>query len=91
MEKTIQETLTLLVVGMTTVALVLGLVVLAGRLLISYVNRSSAKSPAPRPAVAPPNAEDRLDPKIIAVLNATVEHITHGQGKINTIESYKAK
>lgn len=87
MEKTIQETLTLLVVGMTTVALVLGLVVLAGRLLISYVNRSSAKSPSSRPEFTPPVTEDRIDPQIIAVLNATVEHITHGRGKINTIDS----
>ncbi len=91
MENTIQETLKLLVVGMTTVALVLGLVVLAGRLLISYVNRSSAKSTVPRRSVASPIAEDRLDPKIIAVLSATVEHITHGQGKINTIDSCEVK
>ena len=88
MEKTLQETLELLIVGMTTVALVLGLVVLAGRLLISAVNRSVPQKSVDR-ATARPTAKrkDELDPRLVAVLTATVEHVTQGQGRIKSIES----
>ncbi|MEL6656803.1 MAG: OadG family transporter subunit [Bacteroidota bacterium] len=88
MDQTLQAALELLIVGMTTVALVLGLVVLSGRLLISAVNRSVATKSIDRSGQRPPrNQQDQLDPQIVAVLTATVEHVTQGQGKIKTIES----
>lgn len=87
MDQTLQEALELLVVGMTTVALVLGLVVLSGRLLVAVVNRSSPKAPVRRPSSAPARVQHQLDPKVVAVLTATVEHITQGKGKIKSIDS----
>ena len=88
MDQTLQEALELLVVGMTTVALVLGLVVLSGRLLISAVNRSSPKAPARRSSPTPISTQqNKLDPKVIAVLTATVDHVTHGKGRIKSIDS----
>ncbi len=88
MEQTLQDALELLVVGMTTVALVLGLVVLSGRLLISVVNRSESKAPVRRStSPRPTTVQDGIDPKIIAVLTATVEHVTQGKGNIKRIDS----
>lgn len=87
MDKTLQDALQLLVVGMTTVALVLGLVVLVGRLLISAVNRATPSKQYHAPTSGPTAATSSLDPKVVAVLAATVEHVTHGKGKIKTIDS----
>ncbi len=88
MDQTLQAAIELLIVGMTTVALVLGLVVLSGRLLISAVNRSLVSKPDDRSKVIDHSDElDQLDPKIVAVLTATVEHVTQGRGSIKSIES----
>ncbi|MEL6972423.1 MAG: OadG family transporter subunit [Bacteroidota bacterium] len=88
MDQTLQAALELLIVGMTTVALVLGLVVLSGRLLISAVNRSVTTKSIDRSGPSRlSNPQDQLDPQIVAVLTATVEHVTQGQGSIKTIES----
>lgn len=87
MEPALQNALELLVVGMTTVALVLGLVVLSGRLLISAVNRSAPKVPVRRSASAQVAVHDQINPAHIAVLTATVEHVTKGKGSIKSIDS----
>ena len=86
MDDTLQDALQLLLVGMTTVALILGLVVLTGRLLIAVVNRTTPKrrsGPTNRPAPPP---GDHTDPKVVAVLAGVVEHITHGKGHIKSID-----
>ena len=88
MEQTLQAALELLIVGMTTVALVLGLVVLSGRLLISAVNRSVATKSTDRSGKdSQVGQQNQLDPQIVAVLTAAVEHATNGQGSIKSIES----
>ena len=79
----LREALELLLVGMTTVALVLGLVVLAGRLLIYAINRTE---PAAVKKGRLPAAGETIDPAIIAVLTATVDHVTQGRGTIQKID-----
>ncbi|MGH1437449.1 MAG: OadG family transporter subunit [Lewinella sp.] len=85
MTQAIRDALELLLVGMTTVALVLGLVVLAGRLLIQLVNRTSPRGPGKK---APPSSSSSsLDPAIVAVITAAVDVSTAGQGSIQKIDS----
>lgn len=85
MTQAIRDALELLLVGMTTVALVLGLVVLAGRLLIQLVNRTSPGGPGKK---APPSSSSSsLDPALVAVITAAVDVSTAGQGSIQKIDS----
>ncbi len=82
MTQAIRDALELLLVGMTTVALVLGLVVLAGRLLIQIVNRTTPGGNIQKsPSSSPP-----LDPAIVAVITAAVEVSTSGKGSIQKID-----
>lgn len=82
MTQAIRDALELLLVGMTTVALVLGLVVLAGRLLIQVVNRTSPSR------IAPPktSTSSPIDPAIVAVITAAVDVRTAGKGTIQKID-----
>ena len=82
MTQAIRDALELLLVGMTTVALVLGLVVLAGRLLIQVVNRTSPNRIAPQKIAS----SSPIDPAIVAVITAAVEVSTAGKGKIQKID-----
>jgi len=72
---------TLLAIGMITVFVVLLLVVLVGNLLIYFVNRF----------LSPPdsNSGSSISSKEVAVLAATVEAITQGQGTITKIEKIR--
>lgn len=79
----IQEAFELLLVGMATVALVLGLVVLAGRLLIYAVNRTASSNSGKN---RPLTTSAKIDPAIVAVLTAAVEATTQGQGTIQKID-----
>ena len=74
----------LLLVGMLTVGIVLGLVVLTGKLLIKIMNTLSTSTSAPPPP--PPTSRNTIDPAIIAVLTASVEAATQGKGSINRID-----
>lgn len=84
MTQAIRDALELLLVGMTTVALVLGLVVLAGRLLIQLVNRTSPGGPGK--STPPSPSSSSLDPAIVAVITAAVDVSTAGQGSIQKID-----
>lgn len=81
------EAFELLLVGMTTVALVLGLVVLAGRLLIYLVNKTTPTAPgkSKKPNQLNP-ATTSVDPAVIAVITAAVDIHTAGQGSIQKID-----
>lgn len=82
----IWEALELLLVGMTTVALVLGLVVLAGRLLIFLVNQTTPAAPRKtRNNSSASLTSTDIDPAIVAVITAAVEIQTAGQGEIQKI------
>ena len=79
-----------MLVGMTTVFVILSLVVLSGQVLIRLVNHFSPeiavrKSPV-SPLLVPTTKEENLSPSIIAAIAAAVENVTGGRGRINTIE-----
>lgn len=84
MTENLSQGLGLLLSGMLTVFIILGLVVLSGRLLILAVNagqreRPRTSGPASRARTSPP-------PEIVAVLAAAVAVATEGEGRIKTIE-----
>ena len=85
MTQAIRDALELLLVGMTTVALVLGLVVLAGRLLIQIVNRTTPGGNIEKKSY-PSTTSPPIDPAIVAVITAAVEVSTSGQGTIQKID-----
>lgn len=84
----LEQALELLVVGMLTVGIVLGLVVIMGKLLIKIMNKLGTSSSTPPPP-APSSrlkAINTIDPAVIAVLTATVEAATQGKGSIKRID-----
>lgn len=88
MSPDVQTALSLLLIGMLSVFVILFLVVSAGRLLIYIVNTyfpDSADEGAlgiPRTIYSP----KQINRKKLAAITAAVEHITHGRGKITSIE-----
>ncbi len=81
MESNISNAILLLAIGMVTVFIVLMLVVLCGSLLIKLINKY-----APEPKAQPKLIKPLISNKEIAVLTAVVEHITLGNGKIDSIK-----
>ncbi len=80
MEDNIESALSLLLIGMTTVFVVLSLVVLIGNLLISVINKYFGTESLGHVA------ETNIDPKKIAVITAAVQQVTEGKGRIEKIE-----
>ena len=78
MESSVANALLLLLVGMITVFLILFLVVTLGTILIKLTN-SLYKEPK---KVSNPG----LPAKTIAAITAVVEHVTAGQGIVDSIE-----
>ncbi len=87
MSQALETALTLLVVGMTTVFLILGLVVLSSRLLILLVNRYF---PDPIFASDPHRSVGKrrrgLPPEKLAAIVAAVEVFTGGRGRVDKVE-----
>lgn len=73
---------TLLGIGMITVFVVLSLVVITGNLLIRFVNTLDV-SDHPGPSL------HGDDPGAVAAITAAVEIVTHGKGRITSIERKK--
>lgn len=70
-------------VGMVTIFLILGLVVISGQILIRLVNRyAPIKADSSTSSTVIPDAH-------IAAINAAVEVITNGKGKVASIVSDK--
>lgn len=70
-------------VGMVTIFVILGLVVISGQVLIRLVNRyAPGKTVSSTSSAAIPDAH-------IAAINAAVEVITKGKGKVAAIVSDK--
>lgn len=84
----LQLALELLLLGMFTVFLVLSLVVLSARFLIFAVNRWSSTSLRSRSSTERilHTSPDGTPKEVIAVLTASVEVATQGQGRILRIE-----
>ncbi len=85
MSTSVEQALTLLLSGMLTVFMVLGLVVLMGRILISVVNKSVVQKTDPRslPVELPPPSI--VEPSIVAVIAAAVDISTGGHGQAKKI------
>ncbi len=83
MENTLSNALLLLLVGMSTVFVILFLVVSGGTLLIRLINKVQVASPE-----VPffKMQSDRIDHVKVAIIAATVEAITHGKGRVDKIE-----
>jgi len=88
----INNALTVLGVGMITVFIILGLVVLSGHLLIKIVNRFSPPSAIKSPLMGSNNAHASIpvskshsNAKIAALVSA-VDILTEGRGRIERIE-----
>ena len=79
--------LELMLVGMTTVFLILIIVIQLGKLLIALVNRFAPEetvAPKKAAAVAQP-AQTAVDPTTMAVLAEAVKQITGGKGHISNV------
>lgn len=88
MSPDVQTALSLLLIGMLSVFVILFLVVSAGRFLIYIVNTyfpvaaNEKNLGVPRTIYSPKS----INRKKLAAITAAVDHITHGQGKIVSIE-----
>ena len=89
MPQDLNAALLVLVVGMTTVFVILCLVVLTGRLLIRLVNRYVPEQKLVRAGLTPlaesPPTE-AIAPSVMAAIIAAVEQITEGKGSIRKID-----
>lgn len=77
MESNLGNAILLLAVGMITVCVILLIVVCIGYLLIKITNHFYQE---------PVNQTREISPKSVAILSAVVDHITHGNGKLESIE-----
>ena len=88
MQTPLDQALLVLFVGMFSVFIILGLIVISGQLLIRVVNQYfpvalEKKQHTPLPLTA----HDSPDAKQLAVITAAVETFTHGKGRIvNVVE-----
>lgn len=81
----LETALLLMVVGMSTVFIILLIVIYLGKLLISIVNKYAPAEEVPikqQPAKAPV----AISGQILAVITAAVNVVTQGKGKVVKIE-----
>lgn len=78
----ITQALTILIVGMITVFFILWLIMQAGKMLILLTNRFS------KPSIKQehPANDHVIDPRKLAVISATVVHLTNGMGSVKQIQ-----
>lgn len=94
MNENISEAIIILLIGMITVFIILGLVVLTGQVLIRITNNFAPdlkESPKGIGVIAPANNntlpnKSIIDKKKLAAIIGTVELITRGKGRIEKIE-----
>ena len=94
MNENLSEAILMLVIGMITVFIILGLVVLTGQVLIRITNRFAPdikESPKGIGVIAPNNnntlsKNNTINKKTMAAIIGTVEMITQGKGRIEKIE-----
>lgn len=84
MENIIFQALQLLVVGMITVFLILSIVIGLGKALISIVNKIAPEENGAKKTLE--NGKTNIDNTTISIINAAVNQITGGKGKVQKIE-----
>ena len=82
----INEALQLLLVGMGTVFIILGLVVFMGRQLIGAVNRWMPEAAASTAGSSSPSPSSSIEPGVLAAIVAAVDIVTGGKGKVEHVE-----
>jgi len=79
----LNEALSLLAVGMIMVFLILFLVVVVGNVVIMFTNRFAPVTEKPGVGGAGGRSSN---PKKLAVIAAVVDVITHGKGRVDSIQ-----
>lgn len=79
----IDEALSLLLIGMITVFIILGLVVVIGNLVIRLTNRFIPVAAQPD---EPEASGGKVHPKKLAVIAAVVDIVTNGRGAVAHID-----
>lgn len=82
MESNILEALKLLLVGMTTVFLVLLIIIYGGKLLILAVNKFAKE---PEPAIPANPQAQAISPAVAKAINAAVAQMSGGKAKVADI------
>jgi len=88
MEENLSNAFSIMVVGMITVLIILGLVVLIGNLLIRVTNRFW---PLPENQGKPGAGTQSISSGTMAAIIAAVETVTGGRGKVTKIEKNNIK
>lgn len=83
MEESLSNAFSIMVVGMITVILILGLVVVIGKMLIRITNRYW---PLPETPGKPGTRTGLISSGTMAAIIAAVEAVTGGQGNVTKIE-----
>jgi oxaloacetate decarboxylase gamma subunit len=83
MEESLSIAFSIMVVGMITVILILGLVVVIGKMLIRITNRYW---PLPETPGKPGTRKGLISSGTMAAIIAAVEAVTGGQGNVTKIE-----
>ena len=86
MDNTLNDALLLMLVGMTSVFTVLTIVVAGGNMLIKLVNSVTPQTTTKK--VASSSRKENLsiiNKQTLAVISASVLHLTNGKGKIDKI------
>lgn len=81
MEQVLSNAISIMVVGMITVLLILGMVVVIGNLLIRITNKFW-----PQPEGPGKNRQGAIPSGTVAAIVAAVEAVTGGKGKVTNIE-----
>ncbi len=81
MEQVLSNAISIMVVGMITVLLILGMVVVIGNLLIRITNKFW-----PQPEGPGKNRQGSIPAGTVAAIVAAVEAVTGGKGKVTKIE-----
>ncbi len=76
-ENSVIEALSLLAIGMVTVFVILGLIVLLAKTLIRVINRYFPES-----AIAHTQSALYADDEVVTVISAAVDQLTGGRGEI---------
>jgi len=91
MNENLQEAFIILAVGMITVFAILSLVVFTGQILIRITNKYAPPQIAKanvsnRPTSQISTSSNSINKKKLAAIIGTVDHLTHGKGRIEKIE-----
>lgn len=82
MEGNFIEALKLMVIGMCTVFVVLGLVIALGNGLIKLINKVAPEEEKPQQAAAPQS----VSPQVARAIAAAISMVTNGKGTAQKIE-----